>query len=51
MNESRYNFLLTEKNGKKNGKIQFFSSKIDQNKDKFYCLEMFPYPRVKFTWP
>ena len=24
-----------------------FSTKVDQNKKKFYCLEMFPYPSGK----
>ena len=48
MNESRYNFLLTEKKWQKKWEdSNFFSSKIDQNKDKFYCLEMFPYPSGK----
>ena len=28
-------------------KNKFFSSKIDQTKKKFYCLEMFPYPSGK----
>ena len=23
---------------------------LDKNKKKFYCLEMFPYPRGKFIW-
>ena len=41
-------FFNGKKMAKKNGKIQFFFFlKIDQNKDKFYCLEMFPYPSGK----
>ena len=48
MNESRYNFLLTEKKWQKKWEdSNFFSSKIDKNKNKFYCLEMFPYPSGK----
>jgi len=45
---SRYNFKTIEKkwqtfwNDKK-----LFNSKIDLNKPKFYCLEMFPYPSGK----
>ena len=40
-----------EKDGKNFGmKKMFFSSKIDKNKKKFYCLEMFPYPSGKFIW-
>ena len=27
-----------------------FSTKVDKNKKKFYCLEMFPYPSGKFIW-
>ena len=26
---------------------KLFSSKVDKNKKKFYCLEMFPYPSGK----
>ena len=29
------------------GKKKTFSTKIDKNKKKFYCLEMFPYPSGK----
>ena len=44
----RYNFKEVEKDGKNFGmKKMFFSSKIDKNKKKFYCLEMFPYPSGK----
>ena len=36
------------KNGKNFGKKKKrFSKKIDKNKKKFYCLEMFPYPSGK----
>ena len=44
----RYNFKETEKKWQKiweENKI--FKSKIDRNKKKFYCLEMFPYPSGK----
>ncbi len=44
----RYNFKLIEDKWQKfweNEKI--FSTKIDKNKKKFYCLEMFPYPSGK----
>ena len=44
----RYNFKETEKKWQKiweENKI--FKSKIDKNKKKFYCLEMFPYPSGK----
>ena len=44
----RYNFKTVEQkwqlNWKKNN---IFSAKIDKNKKKFYCLEMFPYPSGK----
>ena len=29
------------------GKKKTFKTKIDKNKKKFYCLEMFPYPSGK----
>ena len=29
------------------GKKKNFSTKVDKNKKKFYCLEMFPYPSGK----
>ncbi len=41
----RYNFKSIEQKWQKlweNNKT--FSSRIDKNKEKFYCLEMFPYP-------
>jgi len=45
---NRYNFKIIEQkwqfNWKKN---KVFSAKIDKNKKKFYCLEMFPYPSGK----
>jgi len=45
---TRYNFKVTEEKwqnywDKKNS----FKSKVDKNKKKFYCLEMFPYPSGK----
>ncbi len=44
----RYNFKSVEEKWQKqweNNKV--FSSKVDKNKKKFYCLEMFPYPSGK----
>ena len=44
----RYNFKLIEAKWQKLwAKEKVFSSKIDKNKKKFYCLEMFPYPSGK----
>jgi leucyl-tRNA synthetase len=44
----RYNFNLVEKKWQKYWHDNnVFKSKINQNKKKFYCLEMFPYPSGK----
>jgi len=44
----RYNFKLVEDKWQKFWEInQTFKSKLDKNKKKFYCLEMFPYPSGK----
>ncbi len=44
----RYNFKLTEDKWQKYwSKEKTFKSQIDKNKQKFYCLEMFPYPSGK----
>ncbi len=44
----RYNFKKTEKKWQDYWeKNKSFKSKIDNNKKKFYCLEMFPYPSGK----
>jgi leucyl-tRNA synthetase len=44
----RYNFKLTEDKWQKFWvQNNSFRSKIDKNKKKFYCLEMFPYPSGK----
>jgi leucyl-tRNA synthetase len=44
----RYNFNSVEKKWQKHWHDNnVFKSKIDQNKKKFYCLEMFPYPSGK----
>ncbi len=44
----RYNFKLIEDKWQKFWhKNKTFSSKIDHQKPKFYCLEMFPYPSGK----
>ncbi len=48
MTSERYNFKSVEKKWQKiweNDK--YFASKVDKNKKKFYCLEMFPYPSGK----
>ena len=44
----RYNFKVVEKKWQKFwDKNKTFKTKIDKNKKKFYCLEMFPYPSGK----
>ena len=44
----RYNFKLIENKWQNLWeKNQSFKTKIDKNKKKFYCLEMFPYPSGK----
>ena len=44
----RYNFKSIEQKWQQHWeKNKTFSSKIDKNKEKFYCLEMFPYPSGK----
>jgi len=44
----RYNFKLIEDKWQSLwNKDKTFSAKIDKNKKKFYCLEMFPYPSGK----
>jgi len=44
----RYNFKSVEEKWQKFWeKNKSFSAKIDKNKKKFYCLEMFPYPSGK----
>ena len=41
---NRYNFKVIEKKWQKYWEEKkMFSSKVDKNKEKFYCLEMFPY--------
>jgi len=48
VNSSRYNFKKIEEKWQKVWeKNKTFSSKVDKNKKKFYCLEMFPYPSGK----
>ena len=45
---NRYNFKLVEKKWQKfweDNKV--YKSSIKKDKDKFYCLEMFPYPSGK----
>tara|TARA_B100000963_G_scaffold309890_1_gene286117 strand:+ start:833 stop:3367 length:2535 start_codon:yes stop_codon:yes gene_type:complete len=45
---SRYNFKIVEENWQKFWAAnKSYSAKIDLNKKKFYCLEMFPYPSGK----
>ena len=44
----RYNFKVVEDSWQKYWEAnKSFSTKIDKNKKKFYCLEMFPYPSGK----
>ena len=44
----RYNFKLVEQKWQEHWlNKKKFKSKIDKNKKKFYCLEMFPYPSGK----
>lgn len=44
----RYNFKVVEQKWQKFwAKNKTFKTKIDKNKKKFYCLEMFPYPSGK----
>ena len=44
----RYNFKTIEEKWQKNWEDKkTFSTKVDKNKKKFYCLEMFPYPSGK----
>ena len=44
----RYNFKLAEKKWQHSWeKEKTFKSEINKNKEKFYCLEMFPYPSGK----
>ncbi|MDA7485931.1 leucine--tRNA ligase [Candidatus Pelagibacter ubique] len=44
----RYNFKIVEEKWQQNWEKQkIFSTKVDKNKKKFYCLEMFPYPSGK----
>ena len=45
---NRYNFKIIEKKWQDYwDKNNFFKTKKDKNKKKFYCLEMFPYPSGK----
>ena len=44
----RYNFKIVEEKWQKFwDQNKTFSTKVDNNKKKFYCLEMFPYPSGK----
>ena len=44
----RYNFKEVEKKWQEAwDKKKVFKTKVDKNKTKFYCLEMFPYPSGK----
>ncbi len=46
--KDRYNFKTVEEKWQENWqKLGVFKSKIDYAKEKFYCLEMFPYPSGK----
>lgn len=42
---NRYNFKIIENKWQKKWDAEnYFKSKVDKSKKKFYCLEMFPYP-------
>jgi leucyl-tRNA synthetase len=44
----RYNFKTIEEKWQKNWEVnKTFETKVEKNKKKFYCLEMFPYPSGK----
>jgi len=44
----RYNFKIVEEKWQKFWDLnKTFATKVDKNKKKFYCLEMFPYPSGK----
>jgi len=44
----RYNFKIIEEKWQKFWELnKTFATKVDKNKKKFYCLEMFPYPSGK----
>ena len=44
----RYNFKIVEEKWQKFwNENKTFSTKVDETKKKFYCLEMFPYPSGK----
>ena len=44
----RYNFKIVEKKWQNYwDEKKIFKTKVDKNKKKFYCLEMFPYPSGK----
>ncbi len=48
MTTERYNFKIIEKKWQNIWeKKKLFVAKVDKNKKKFYCLEMFPYPSGK----
>ena len=48
MSSERYNFKIIETKWQKIWEQnKSFAVKVDQNKKKFYCLEMFPYPSGK----
>ena len=48
MTSERYNFKSIEKKWQRIWEDEkIFSAKVDKNKKKFYCLEMFPYPSGK----
>ena len=44
---SRYNHRIIEKNGRIFGPKKIFNTEKDTNKEKYYVLEMFPYPSGK----
>ena len=47
----RYNFKSVEEKWQENWESsKKFEVEIDKKKEKFYCLEMFPYPSGKIIW-
>ena len=48
---SRYNFKTIEQKWQDFWeKNNSFKSELNKDKKKYYCLEMFPYPSVKYIW-
>ena len=51
MSETEYNFQLIEKKAQKYWEEnKSFEVEPDPEKEKFYCLSMFPYPSGRVIW-